>query len=74
MISHRTKAVLVDSLALGSAEVRRKNHTGATLSSVVDCRKSRANARIVVYAAILDRDIEINADEDALAGEIEITN
>ncbi len=59
-------------LAFRSPEMRRQDDRGALVERVLDRRQRRADARVVGNRAVLDRHVEVHADEDALAGEIEI--
>ena len=43
-------------------------------SRVFNCGNCRANARIVVDLAVFDRDVEIDANEDAPSFKIEISD
>jgi hypothetical protein len=55
-----------------TAEVRGDHHLGAGLEAVLDGRHGRGDAGIGGDLAVLDRHVEVGADEDALAGEVEI--
>src|SRR5262245_28272895 len=74
MFGHRSQTVLINSLPFGPAEMRSQNHAPAFFRGVVDGRNRSANARIIINHSVFDRNIEVDADEDALAGEVEIFN
>ena len=59
------------SVALRAAEVRAHGDlAGAALEQQPERRQRRADARVVRDAAVLERDVEVGADEDALAGDV----
>jgi hypothetical protein len=60
----------VDGLALRAAEVRAEDHLGLVAESVLDGGESFANAGVVGDDAVFEGDVEVNADEDALVGEV----
>src|SRR5580704_1697919 len=60
--------------ALGASEMRGDYQAGALLNGKAQRRDGFANARVVGYDAVLERDVEVNADEDALAAEVEIVD
>src|SRR4029079_10036112 len=60
--------------ALRAAEVRGQNHRRALLERVCDRRQRGPHARVIRDAAILQRDVEIDADEHAPAAEREVPN
>ena len=66
-------------LALGTAEVGREDHAGAVVERVLNGRQRRLDALVAgdfhfAPVVLLQRDIEIDANEHAFAVEIEITN
>ena len=74
VIGHRLQAELGARPALRPPEVRREDHRRAVLQRVRDGGQRRPHPRVVLDAPLLDRDVEVDADEDALAGEIEIAD
>ncbi len=71
-IGDRLQAELRRRLALRPPQVRRKNDRRALVERVVNGRQRRGDARVVGDRAVLDRHVEVDADEDALAAEIEV--
>ena len=61
----------LDGLALGAAEVRAEDDLGLVAESVLDGGEGLADAGVVGDDAVLEGDVEVDADEDALVGEIE---
>src|SRR5207237_925963 len=60
-------------LALGrAAEVGGDHHRGAALERQLDAGHRGADARVVGDAAVLDRNVEVGADEDALAAQVDL--
>ena len=57
----------VGDLAVGPAEVAREDHPGALRLEVADRRQRRADAGVVGDLAVLQRDVEVDPHEDALA-------
>src|SRR5215207_2926961 len=45
---------------------------GALVEQVSDRRQRGAHARVVGYAPVLERHVEVDADEDALAGHVRL--
>src|SRR6185369_17281937 len=68
MFGDWAKTVLLDALAFWPSEVRSENHTRAVIDRVLDRRQRRSDARIVVNLAVFDRHVEVDADEQSLAG------
>ncbi len=60
----------VDGLALGAAEMRAENDLGFVAESVLDGGEGLADAGVVGDDAVLEGDVEVDADEDALVGEV----
>ena len=60
----------VDGLALGAAEVRAEDDLGLVAEGVFDGGESFADAGVVGDDAVLQRDVEVDADEDALVGQV----
>ena len=71
-IGHRLQAELRRRLALRPAEVRGENHRRALVERVLNRRQRRGDARVVGDRAVLERHVEVDADEDTLAAQIEI--
>jgi hypothetical protein len=71
---HRTEAIFIDALTFGATQVRCENHACPVVRCVIDGRKRGANPGVVINATVFDRNVEINADEDAFTGEVEIAN
>jgi len=67
MFRDRTQAVLVHALTFRPAQVRRQNHSRAVFGGVVNGGNRGTNARVVFDFAVFDGNVEIDADEDALA-------
>jgi hypothetical protein len=60
----------LDGLALGTAEMRTEDHLRFVAESVFDGGEGFADAGVVGDDAVLERDVEIDADEDALVGKV----
>jgi hypothetical protein len=72
MLRNRLQTVLIDALTFRPAQVRRENHTRALLDCILDRRQRRTYPRIVINLPILDRNVEIDPDKNALAVKLEI--
>ena len=72
MPGDRRQAELRVRLALRPAEMAGEDDRGAPLERVADRRQRRRDARVVGDPAVLQRNVEVDADEDALALEVEI--
>ena len=70
--NHRREAVLGHGLAFRATEVRGEDDGCALLERVPDRGQRCPDARVVANHTVFDRHVEVDADEDALAGEIEI--
>ena len=68
------QAEAVLDLAVGPAEVAREDDPRAVGEQVVDGRDGGADARVVGDLAVLERDVEVDADEDALAGDVDVAD
>jgi len=68
----RLQGVFCIASALGPAEMRRQDKAGAFLDRQAKRRERLANARIVGDYAVLERDVEINAQKNTLAAEIQV--
>ena len=60
--------------ALGTAEVAHENDASVVLNEVVDGGQGSLDAGGVANDAILDRHVEVNADENALAVDIDVAD
>ncbi len=72
MLSHGTQTILVCARALRPAKMRRQNYARSMVNGIVDCGKCGANACVVFDLTVFDGNVEVNANEDALALEINI--
>ena len=70
MSDEGTEAHGLDGLALGPAEVRAEDDLGLVAESVLDGGERLADAGVVGDDAVLEGDVEVDADEDALVGQI----
>ncbi len=61
-------------LALRPAEVRGEDDRGAAIERVLNGRERRRDPRLVADRAVLDRDVEVDANERARAGQVEIAD
>src|SRR5260370_20101655 len=61
-------------LAFGPARVRGEDEGGSVTQSVLDAGKGFADARVVHDAAVVERDVEVDAHEDAMIVQREIAN
>jgi len=61
-------------LALGTAEVAGQNHAGTALQQIADGGQAGANARVVGDPAVIQRDVQVGAQEDPLAGDVDVAN
>src|SRR5256714_6857318 len=73
-LRQRRGPVGVVDLAVGAAEMGDQDHAGTALEQVLDGRERLADAGVVDDAAILDRDVEVDADQHALARDVEVAN
>ncbi len=62
----------IELAGLGAAQVRGDQHRGAALQRQLQGRQGGAQARVRADLAGVDRHIEVLADQQALAGEIEV--
>ena len=72
VLGHGSKAVLLDALALRPSQMRREDDTRAVVNRVLNRRQRGTYARVVLDHAVLHRHVEVNADKDALALEVEV--
>ena len=61
-------------LAVGTAEMGDHDHARTALDQVLDGRERLADPGIVDDTAVLDRDVEVDADQHALARDVEVAN
>ncbi len=69
---HRTQAHVGIRLAFRPPQVAREDHRAAAFEHVLNRRQRSADAGVVADHAVLQRDVEVDADEDPLALEVEI--
>src|SRR5215470_8193043 len=60
--------------ALWASEVRRQHQAAAFLDRQTQGRESFADARVVAHFSVFERNVEIDANENALAVEIEVVD
>ena len=60
--------------AVRAAEVAHEDDAGVVLDQVVDGRQGGLDAGGVANDAVLDRHVEVNADEDALAVDVDVAD
>ena len=75
-VNHRAQRVLGIGFALGTAKVRGQNHLGLVADSVDDGGQRGHDAGVVGDggAVFAERHVEIDADEHALVGQIDVAN
>ena len=73
-LGHRLHAHLGIGLALGTSQVRRQNEPRAMAQRVLNAGQRLADAGVIHHAAVVERDVEIHAHEDALVVQRKITN
>ncbi len=71
---HRRKAVLRVHFAFGPSEMRGENQASAAAHRQLQRRQRLADARVVAHFAAVQRHVEIHADENALALQVEVAN
>ena len=71
-MSNGTKTVFINTLALRSSKVGRKNHARTLFDRVLNRWKRSCDARIIVNLAIFDRHVEVDADKKPLATKLKI--
>src|SRR6266436_6737303 len=74
MFGNGTQAVFVHSLTLRSAQMRSQDHARAMFGCVLDGWNRGADPGVVFDLAVLDGNVEVNADEDAPAAQVEVTD
>jgi len=70
MVFDGLQAVLINTLTFGSAKMRSKYHARVVVDRILNCRKRGADASVVVNLAVLEWNVEVDANEDAFACEI----
>src|SRR5260370_25713388 len=70
----RRQGVFQIGAALGAAKMRSENEARTSLNREAQCRKRFADSGAVGDDAILERDVEVHTDEDALPAEIEVVD
>ena len=70
----RPQAQAVGDLAVRAAEVAREDDLGARLDQRHDRRDRGPDARVVGDLAVRQRDVEVDAHEDALAGDVRVAD
>ena len=73
-LADRAKTEPVLDLPVGPAEMARQDHPGPFVQEGHDRRQRGADARVVGDLAVRQRDVEVDADEDALPGRVEVPN
>ena len=73
-LGHRSKPEAVLDLPVRSAQVAREHDAGAAGQQVADGRNRGANARVVGDLPVLERHVEVDAEEDPLSGGVEVAN
>src|SRR5437763_578616 len=73
-IGNRTQAQVVTWFAFWPSEMAGEHHRAASIERVLNRRQEGADARVVGDRAARDRHVEVDADEDALAREVEVAN
>ena len=71
-LADRRQAVRRVGLALRTAEVRDDDRRSAPVEQVAQQRDARADAAVVTDPSVLERDVQVAADEDALALDVEV--
>lgn len=68
LLGNGLQRVLLNTLAVGTAEVRHQDDAlGALLESVLNCGQSSGDALVVGDLAAVEGDVEVDTDKDALA-------
>ena len=73
-LGDRPQAEAVLDLAVGPPEVAGQDHPGALAEEGPDRRDRRPDPRVVGDLAVLERDVEVDPDEDALAGRVDVAD
>ena len=69
-VGDRAQAHVRDALAVGAPEVRHQDHLRVLLAQVLDGRQRLAEALVGLDLAVLEGDVEVDAHDDALAGDV----
>ncbi len=72
LLRHRGERVLRVGRPLRLAEVGGEDDPRSLLAGEADRREGLRDPRVVLHDAVLDRDVEVDAQEDAAAGELEV--
>src|SRR5690242_16535358 len=76
--ANRAERIFFGPLTLGPAEMGHQNRLRALFAEVINRRQTLADPSVVgnddLAIVLLSRDIEVDANQDALAAEIEIAN
>jgi len=72
--AHGSEPEAVADLAVRTAEVAREDDARALRLKVADRRDRGADARVVGDLAVLERDVEVDAEEDALARGVQVAD
>src|SRR6202022_3088420 len=78
IITDRSQRVFLDALTFRAAEVRHQNRLRLLLAKIIDRRQRFADSRVVcdfnLVAVLFDRHIEIDASQNALPANIDISD
>jgi hypothetical protein len=74
MIDERAKTHRGDGFAFGAAEMRTEDDLRLVAQGVLDGREGFADASVVGDDAVFERHVEVDADENALVGEVEVAD
>ena len=66
-VRHRGQTVLLDHLALGTAQVGGQDQSGTPVEQLLQGGQRGADAEVVGHPAAVQRYVEVHPDEDALA-------
>ena len=70
----RGRSKLLVDLAVGPAEVRHQDHTRLPLQEILDGRNRLTDACVVDDMALLDGDVEVHANQDALPRNVDVAD
>ena len=73
-IGDRPETHLRVAFALGPSQMTREHDRRAVVQRVADCRQRRADPCIVADSLVLDRDVEVDADERTRSRQLEISD
>src|SRR5262249_30829288 len=74
LLGSRTQRILRIGPALGASKSRSKNEAPTFLNGEAKCGERFADARVIRDDGILERDVEVNAKENAFALEVEVVD